>query len=184
MSFRGTTHTLVFVDHNMLMRFHITKFRRQLKKTDLTPESEVSWSKAFIVIESSQSEPLLKQVWPLFWGKNHGPDVTLERDLWLSEYDQWLGRIETSQKPLLRALLDDKKASNGLGEWQGTDVLARAALHPLWTASRFAACEAATHRLKEAIISMDQLYTPKVDMKQKDVPFISILNYEAKGEYL
>ncbi|KAG8926293.1 hypothetical protein FRC01_009045 [Tulasnella sp. 417] len=143
----------------MLMRFHITKFKRPLKTTDFIPTSEV---------------------WPLFWGKNHGPDVTLEPELWLSEYNKWLETIKSSQKPLLRALLDDKKVSNGLGEWQGTDVLARAALHPLWTAARFAACVPATNRLKEAIIDMDQFYTPKVGMKEGDVPFISVLNFEAK----
>ncbi|KIO17099.1 hypothetical protein M407DRAFT_229298 [Tulasnella calospora MUT 4182] len=160
MSFRGPTHTLVFVDHNMLMRFHITKFTRDLTKTDLTPGSEV---------------------WPLLWGKNHGPDVLLEPELWSSAYEDWLDSIKSSNKPLLRALLDDKKASNGLGEWQGTDVLARAALHPLWTASLFAACESATNRLKQAIIDMAESYNVKVGMKTADMTFTTVFDFEAKG---
>ncbi|KAG8930845.1 hypothetical protein FRC01_002189 [Tulasnella sp. 417] len=72
MSVRGPSHTLIFVDHNMLLRFHILKFKTPLKAQDLVPGSEA---------------------WPLLWGKNHGPDAVLEREAWLSEYDAWIDRI-------------------------------------------------------------------------------------------
>lgn len=59
----------------------------------------------------------------------------------------------------------DRSAMNELGEWQATDVLHRAGLHPLWRASIFAACPAAVARLKEEMIKMAERYDPQVGDK-------------------
>ncbi|CDO75084.1 hypothetical protein BN946_scf185010.g9 [Trametes cinnabarina] len=67
-AFTGEEDTIIFVDHNRLLRLHIMSLPQPWREKDLEPGSKL---------------------WPDIWSKNHGPDWIHEREKAEKQLDRW-----------------------------------------------------------------------------------------------
>ncbi|KAJ7185883.1 hypothetical protein C8R46DRAFT_1289221 [Mycena filopes] len=103
--------TLVFVDHNVMLQFHLMQASSSFVASDLEPGSKI---------------------WPYLWSRTHGPVHHLEPEATLDCLASWRSEILEAQDftPIFQAIKTTQTVFNGSGAQEATDLLLLAFVHP------------------------------------------------------
>ena len=126
-AFRCWDWTLLFVDHNVMITFHVMALKKPCKVEDLRPDSKVAIHQMSVVISH-----LLTQLWGSIWSSTHGPSLVFETSLASLSLLEW--RRSAIQKknmtPIFAAVKATQTVFNGYGAQETCDMLIYALLSP------------------------------------------------------
>ncbi|KAJ7697852.1 hypothetical protein B0H17DRAFT_1130132 [Mycena rosella] len=109
--------TLIFVDHNVFITFHLMQASKIFVPQDLEPGSAI---------------------WPALWSRSHGPVYNQEPEAALQALDAWRSEVLSNLKPRCTSIFAAMKAHqtvfNGSGAQEATDQLLLAFIHPQMSA--------------------------------------------------
>ncbi|KAJ7181277.1 hypothetical protein C8R46DRAFT_1187422 [Mycena filopes] len=129
-------YTLIFVDHNVMIQFHVMQIRTS-PEGNMVPGSPI---------------------WDLVWNSKHGPVYHQEPEATLAALAQW--REETRHRKssitIFAAIKAAQTAFNGSGAQEATDILLSALIHPQMPASQVCSSDIAWGRLLDAVKRHDK----------------------------
>ncbi|KAJ7837855.1 hypothetical protein B0H14DRAFT_3701606 [Mycena olivaceomarginata] len=105
-------YTLIFVDHNSLIQFHVMQMPERFTADDLRPGSEF---------------------WPALWSQSHGPVYSQEPEATIQALEDWRTSILNRPKdlsPIAACMRANQMAFNGSGAQETSDQLFLALIHP------------------------------------------------------
>ncbi|KAJ6622384.1 hypothetical protein B0H10DRAFT_2430855 [Mycena sp. CBHHK59/15] len=105
-------YTLIFVDHNSMIQFHVMRMSDDFGPDQLTPGS---------------------MMWSALWSSNHGPVYSQEPAATLRALDSWRAYVLARPEDFTSIFLSMKThqtAFNGKGAQEATDLLLLALIHP------------------------------------------------------
>ncbi|KAJ7114397.1 hypothetical protein C8R44DRAFT_881241 [Mycena epipterygia] len=147
--------TLVFVDHNMMISFHLMQMSDSFSREDLNPAS---------FIRSS------------LWSRSHGPVYNLEPAATLRALDDWRPQILTGSPgdntPIFTLIKADQTVFNGSGVQETTDLLLLALIHPLMPAINICSYEEPWNHFCRALIDYDTMRIG-LAMPGSPLPYVS-----------
>ncbi|KAL1700637.1 hypothetical protein EV121DRAFT_295012 [Schizophyllum commune] len=132
-AFRRPEWTLLFVDHQVFLKFHVMRLRRPLTEENFKPGTAI---------------------WDCLWSAAHGPVYTQEPEATEAALENW--RASVMKRPFSSStILEDMKsaqhACNGLGTQEATDVCMRALISPAMPTSDALSSPVVWPRLRRAI---------------------------------
>ncbi|KAJ7660424.1 hypothetical protein B0H17DRAFT_1185359 [Mycena rosella] len=105
--------TLLFVDHNVLITFHLMRASGSFVPVDLQPGSSI---------------------WNSLWSKTHGPVYNLKPEETMEALDAWwldvLDQPDDDLTPIFVSVKGTQTIFNGFGAQETTDLLLAALIHP------------------------------------------------------
>ncbi|KDR73757.1 hypothetical protein GALMADRAFT_212561 [Galerina marginata CBS 339.88] len=144
--------TLVFVDHNVMITFHIMALKRAILSSDLEPGSSL---------------------WPILWSSTHGPVYSLEPMQALDALDRW--RLTTiaieSSTGIFLAVKGNQKVFNGYGAQETCDMLCSVLIQPCMPAYFVCVDDALWKRFRQGVIDY-QLERLRL-LSTKPFPYVS-----------
>lgn len=167
--------TLVFVDHNVMITFHVLRLSRECNAHDLKPGSMVRDSNYFPFL----IDILMHfQLWPAIWSKTHGPVFSQEPSHALQAMETWKAKIDekTDDTPIFLAIKNNQLVFNGYGAQETCDMLVSAAIHPCMPAYLICRSAHLFGILLQAVIQYDGSRHESVDSKLSPkgrLPYIS-----------
>ncbi|KAF8954277.1 hypothetical protein BDZ97DRAFT_2081817 [Flammula alnicola] len=125
--------TLVFVDHNVMITFHIMALQRTIRRSDLEPGS-----------------PL----WPSLWSATHGPVHSSEPIQALKVLDRWrqVSLVSQNSTAIFLAVKSNQKVFNGYGAQETCDMLCSVFIHPCMPVYQICADESLWKRFKQGVL--------------------------------
>ncbi|KAJ7700953.1 hypothetical protein B0H16DRAFT_1902854 [Mycena metata] len=129
--------TLVFVDHQVFIQFHLMQLSDSFLPSDLQPGSKF---------------------WPSLWSRTHGPVYHQEPEATLECLQRWRSKtIDTSNRmAIFEAVKKTQTVFNGCGAQETTDLLLLAFIHPQMPALYVCANSHIWSRLVAALIWYDK----------------------------
>ncbi|KAF8190357.1 hypothetical protein K438DRAFT_2018693 [Mycena galopus ATCC 62051] len=147
-------YTLLFVDHNVLITFHLMQMAPSFTSRDLRPGSVF---------------------WDDLWSRNHGPVYNQEPDAALRALDDWRLRILSKPNNLTSIYMTMKAQQdvfNGSGAQEVTDQLLLALIHPQMPALHVCAHDEVWIRFRQAFIDYDATRMALV-LPEARLPYVS-----------
>ncbi|KAJ7020491.1 hypothetical protein C8F04DRAFT_1196534 [Mycena alexandri] len=147
-------YTLLFVDHNVMIQFHLMQMRAAFTSRDLVPTSEF---------------------WSCLWSGNHGPVYSLEPEATLRAIDEWRLRILAHPDDLtsiFMAMKEDQSVFNGSGAQEATDQLLRAFISPQMPALYVCMHDTVWARFRKVFVEYDATRMALV-LPDAKLPYVS-----------
>ncbi|TFK58102.1 hypothetical protein BDN72DRAFT_731871, partial [Pluteus cervinus] len=133
-AFVGPKWTLVFVDHNVMMTFHVMALRRTVTVQDFKVGSFL---------------------WNMMWSTTHGPSYFFEPEAAHTSLIAWRDKClrDNNQKdcPIFVAVKSNQLVFNGYGAQETCDMLLEAFILPTMPASMVCADDAVWSRFSQAV---------------------------------
>ncbi|KAJ7277035.1 hypothetical protein C8J57DRAFT_1466352 [Mycena rebaudengoi] len=161
--------TLIFVDHNVMITFHLMQASPLLTIKDLIPSSPI---------------------WLSLWSRTHGPVYSLEPEATVQALSVWRQQIISKQDytPIFLSMKNHQEAFNGSGAQEATDQLQQALISPLTPAVYICTHDALWKRFFDIVITYD---ADRLNLGNKDnnLPYVSglnpfCMNYDGHKRYL
>ncbi|KAJ7110761.1 hypothetical protein C8R46DRAFT_1240461 [Mycena filopes] len=130
-------YTLLFVDHNVFITFHLMQMPPSFTPSDLRPESTC---------------------WHDLWSHNHGPVYSQEPITTLQVLDKWRARIVANTDNLTSIYMmmkTQQEVFNGSGAQEATDQLLLAFIHPQMPAFHVCTHDKLWLRFRKSFIDYD-----------------------------
>ncbi|KAJ7035751.1 hypothetical protein C8F04DRAFT_1341690 [Mycena alexandri] len=147
-------YTLLFVDHNVMIQFHLMQTRAAFTSRDLVPTSEF---------------------WSCLWSGNHGPVYSLEPEATLRAIDEWRLRILAHPDDLtsiFMAMKEDQSVFNGSGAQEATDQLLCAFISPQMPALYICMHDMVWARFRKVFVEYDATRMALV-LPDAKLPYVS-----------
>ncbi|KAJ6537257.1 hypothetical protein DFH09DRAFT_1178343 [Mycena vulgaris] len=164
--------TLVFVDHNVLITFHLMQA-----------------SPAFL---PSHIEP--SKIWSALWSSTHGPVYSQEPDATLRALRDWRSRISKQSDgqqnftPIFLSIKGTQSVFNGSGAQEATDILLLAMIYPQMPTYYVCREDETWARLERAVIDYDKnrmdLALPSSRLPSVSGPAPFHMNHDGHAKYL
>ncbi|KAJ7631609.1 hypothetical protein DFH06DRAFT_1337586 [Mycena polygramma] len=147
-------YTLVFVDHNVMIRLHLMQMPSAFTFQDLEPGSPF---------------------WQVLWSRTHGPVYSQEPAATLAALRAWRAHILSKPKdltPIVASMKNHQTVFNGSGAQEATDQLLEALIHPQMPALYVCQHDATFNRLHKVFIEYD---ASRMQLATSDahLPFVS-----------
>ncbi|KAK7001646.1 hypothetical protein R3P38DRAFT_3326957 [Favolaschia claudopus] len=129
--------TLVFVDHNVMIQFHLMRLSDDFQPADLNPKSTI---------------------WSSLWSATHGPVFGQEPEAALAALRSWRATFlatGSSTTSILQAMKTYQKAFNGSGAQESNDQLFMALIHPQMPAKLVCTSDILFDRLVKVLCEFD-----------------------------
>ncbi|KAJ7323306.1 hypothetical protein DFH08DRAFT_969375 [Mycena albidolilacea] len=130
--------TLVFVDHNVMIQFHLMRMSDSFLPSDINPQSSI---------------------WPALWSSTHGPVYSLEPVETINAINAWRSTVLNSpsyRASIFKAMKTSQTAFNGSGAQEANDQLFLAFIHPQMPARLVCASDILFQQLLEVVIEYDK----------------------------
>ncbi|KAJ7444374.1 hypothetical protein B0H11DRAFT_2089641, partial [Mycena galericulata] len=164
--------TLVFVDHNVMIQFHVMQASGLFHHSHLQPGSG-----AF-------------HIWPFLWSYTHGPVYSQEPKETLECLTSWRQKtiVADDWMAIFEIMKSEQTVFNGTGAQEATDQLAMALIHPQMAAVHVCSDDALWRRFHYTIIKYDKNRTD-LALPGSPLPYVSgprpfRLNQDGHNKYL
>ncbi|KAJ7877069.1 hypothetical protein B0H14DRAFT_3130263 [Mycena olivaceomarginata] len=163
-------YTLIFVDHNSLIQFHVMQMPERFTADDLRPGSEF---------------------WPALWSQSHGPVYSQEPEATIQALEDWRTSILNRPKdlsPIAACMRANQMAFNGSGAQETSDQLFLALIHPQMPAYYVCADDTLWDRFLKTVIDYDEdrtnLAAPSARLPAVSGPRPFYMNLDGHTKYL
>ncbi|KAF7371446.1 hypothetical protein MSAN_00781600 [Mycena sanguinolenta] len=163
-------YTLIFVDHNSLIQFHVMQMPEHFTADDLRPGSEF---------------------WPVLWSQSHGPVYSQEPEATIQALEDWrasiLNRLQ-DLSPIAVCMRANQMAFNGSGTQETSDQLFLALIHPQMPAYYVCRNDNLWDRFLKTVIDYDKdrmdLAAPSARLPAVSGPHPFYMNLDGHTKYL
>ncbi|KAJ6595067.1 hypothetical protein DFH09DRAFT_1136116 [Mycena vulgaris] len=167
--------TLVFVDHNVLITFHLMQASPAFLPSHIEPGST-------------------SKIWLALWSSTHGPVYSQEPDATLRALRDWRSRIskqsdgQQSFTPIFLSIKGTQSVFNGSGAQEATDILLLAMIYPQMPTYYVCREDETWARLERAVIDYDKnrmdLALPSSRLPSVSSPAPFHMNHDGHAKYL
>ncbi|KAJ7672243.1 hypothetical protein DFH06DRAFT_979959 [Mycena polygramma] len=162
--------TLIFVDHNSMIQFHVMEMAKTFTATQLVPGSET---------------------WSALWSRTHGPVYSQEPEATLAALYQWRTRILSkpgNRTSIFQSMKSNQWVFNGSGAQEATDQLLLACILPQMPAVFVCQHDEVWQRFERVFIEYDTNRTNLAAPGSK-LPYVSgprpfVMKSDAHKRYL
>ncbi|KAJ6603378.1 hypothetical protein DFH09DRAFT_1124289 [Mycena vulgaris] len=167
--------TLVFVDHNVLITFHLMQASPAFLPSHIEPGST-------------------SKIWSVLWSSTHGPVYIQEPNAMLRALQDWRSRISKQSDgqqnftPIFLSIKGTQSVFNGSGAQEATDLLLLAMIHPQMPTYYVCREDETWARLERAVTDYDKnriyLALPSSRLPSVSGPAPFHMNHNGHAKYL
>jgi hypothetical protein len=164
--------TWIFVDHNVMITFHVMALRVPCTNSDLQPGSKVSINHSRL---NQRIIIFFYKIWPCVWSATHGPSLVVEKALAEEGLDRWrLSRInDEDPTPIFLSVKNNQKVFNGYGAQETCDMLFEACIFPCMPTIAVCQDPGVWHRFKTSVFDYQDIRLGLVNSKPLILPYVS-----------